>query len=89
MKLKNKYVIGTHVMFYEIEMFPELVQSIINALGTVDNPENVTNMPKQLLNSHPISHPMHYDKISVRFFCALTKTMSTHCLHSSTEGDPK
>ena len=42
MIVKNKYMIGTHVMFYEIEMVPELVQSIINAVKTVENRENIT-----------------------------------------------
>jgi hypothetical protein len=42
MELKNKYIIGTHIMFFEIEMIKEQTQSILNALETVDNPENVT-----------------------------------------------
>jgi|TARA_B100000315_G_C14594505_1_gene597939 hypothetical protein len=42
MKLKNKYVIGTHVMFYEIDMIEEFIESCANALDGIDNPENVT-----------------------------------------------
>lgn len=42
MKINNKYIIGTHIMFYEIEMVQEQTQSIINALSEVDNKENVT-----------------------------------------------
>ena len=42
MKLENKYIIGTHIMFYEIEMVKEHVQSIVNAIETVDNKENIT-----------------------------------------------
>jgi len=42
MNLKNKYIIGTHIMFYEIEMVNEHIQSIINAIETVDNKENIT-----------------------------------------------
>ena len=42
MKLSHKYIIGTHIMFYEIEMVKEHVQSIINAIETVDNKENIT-----------------------------------------------
>ena len=42
MELKNKYIIGTHIMFFEIEMIKEQTQSILDALKTVDNPENVT-----------------------------------------------
>ena len=42
MKLKNKYIIGTHVMFYEIKALPELIQSYKNAMDLVENKENVT-----------------------------------------------
>ena len=41
MKLKNKYIIGTHIMFYEIDMATEHIQSINNALSTIDNIDNV------------------------------------------------
>jgi hypothetical protein len=39
--LTNKYAIGTHVMFYEIEMLPEHVTSIITASKQISNPENI------------------------------------------------
>jgi hypothetical protein len=39
--LKNRYVIGTHVMFFEIEMFKDFIDSLINLLETVENKENV------------------------------------------------
>jgi len=42
MKIKRKYIIGTHIMFFEIDMIKEQTESIVNALLTVDNPENVT-----------------------------------------------
>ena len=42
MNLKHKYIIGTHIMFYEIDMAVEHAQSIINAVDTIDNKENVT-----------------------------------------------
>ena len=42
MKLKNKYIIGTHVMFYEIEALKDLIQSYKNAIDEVENKENVT-----------------------------------------------
>ena len=48
MKLNNKYIIGTHIMFYEIDMVGEHIDSIINAVQNIDNPENVT--VKLLLN---------------------------------------
>lgn len=41
-KLNNKYILGTHVMFFEIDMVGEHIQSIINAVNTVENPENIT-----------------------------------------------
>ena len=37
MKLKNKYVIGCHVMFYEIDMYKEYIDGLINLLETVDS----------------------------------------------------
>jgi len=39
--LKNKYVIGTHVMFFEIEMYKDFIDGIINLLKTVENKGNV------------------------------------------------
>lgn len=42
MHLKNKYVIGCHVMWYEIEMFPEYLDSCIQMMKDIKNPENVT-----------------------------------------------
>ena len=41
MKLINRYVIGCHVMFYEIEIYKEYIEGLINLLETVDNKENV------------------------------------------------
>jgi hypothetical protein len=40
-KLKNKYIIGTHVMFYEIDMVGEYIKSCRRALEDVENKENV------------------------------------------------
>jgi len=40
--LKNKYVIGTHVMWFEIEMFEDFIDGMINLMETVENKENVT-----------------------------------------------
>jgi hypothetical protein len=42
MIINNKYIIGTHIMFYEIEMIREQTESLVNAIATVDNPENIT-----------------------------------------------
>ena len=41
-KLKNKYVIGTHVMWFEIEMYADFINGMVNLLNTVENKENVT-----------------------------------------------
>ena len=40
-KLTKKYVIGTHVMFYEIEIYKEFIEGICNMLETIDNKQNV------------------------------------------------
>ena len=40
--LKNKYVIGTHVMWFEIEMYADFIDGMVNLLETVENRENVT-----------------------------------------------
>jgi len=42
MILKNKYTVGVLVMFYEIEMLSEYIDSCIQALEGIENPENVT-----------------------------------------------
>jgi len=39
--LEKKYVIGTHVMFYEIEIFKEFIDGLINVIEFVNNKENV------------------------------------------------
>ena len=41
-KLKNKYVIGTHIMWFEIEMYKDFIDGMVNLLQTVENKENVT-----------------------------------------------
>ena len=41
-KLKNKYVIGTHVMWFELEMYADFIKGMVNLLETVENKENVT-----------------------------------------------
>ena len=42
MKLNKKYIIGTHVMFYEVEMISEFVKSIYGAINQVDDRDNIT-----------------------------------------------
>jgi hypothetical protein len=43
-KLNKKYVIGTHIMWFEIEMYSDFVDGIINLLDTVEltSKQNVT-----------------------------------------------
>ena len=62
MKLNNKYVIGTHVMFFEIEMYKDFIDGLVNLLETVENKDNVTidlcfNMSEEI-------EKIDYDKIS-------------------------
>jgi hypothetical protein len=42
MKLKNKYIIGVHIMFYEVEMLIEYVDACVNMLSDIENKKNVT-----------------------------------------------
>ena len=62
MKLNNKYIIGTHIMFYEIDMAKEHIQSIINTVNRVANPENV--MVDLLFNISEYFEKVDTDKIS-------------------------
>jgi len=41
-KLNKKYVIGTHIMWFEIEMYKDFIDGMVNLLETVENKENVT-----------------------------------------------
>jgi len=40
-KLDYKYVIGTNVMFYEMDMLPYLIDSIIDSVKNIENQENI------------------------------------------------
>ena len=43
MKLSKKYVIGTNVMWFEIEMYKEFIDGLVNLLDSnIENKENVT-----------------------------------------------
>ena len=42
MKLNNKYIIGTNVMFYEIEILHENIDAYIQCCEGIENPENIT-----------------------------------------------
>ncbi len=41
-KLNKKYIIGTHVMFYEVEMISEFVKSIYDSVEHIENKDNIT-----------------------------------------------
>ena len=41
MKLNNKYIIGCHTMFYEIDMVEEYLKSLHLSMENVENKENV------------------------------------------------
>ena len=41
-KLNKKYVVGTHIMWFEIEMYKDFIDGMANLLETVQNKENVT-----------------------------------------------
>jgi len=60
--LNNKYVIGTHVMFFEIEMYKDFINGLVNLLKTVENRENV--IIDLCLNKSQIVEKIDYDKIS-------------------------
>ena len=62
MELKNKYVIGTHVMFFEIEMYKDFIDGLVNLLEPVKNKNYVTidlcfNLSQKI-------EKIDYDKIS-------------------------
>lgn len=42
MEISKKYIVGTHVMFYEIEMIGEFMQSLKNSIKHISNQENIT-----------------------------------------------
>ena len=60
--LKNKYVIGTHVMFFEIEMYKDFIDGMVNLLETVDNKDNVTI--DLCFNMSEMVEKIDYDKTS-------------------------
>jgi len=62
-KLNKKYVIGTHIMWFEIEMYKDFINGMVNLLETVENKENVTidlcfNMSERIekIDTNQISH---------------------------------
>jgi len=42
MEINKKYIVGTHVMFYEIDMIKEFMISLKNSIEQISNQENIT-----------------------------------------------
>ena len=59
MILKNTYIIGCHIMFYEIEMIEEYFKSVRLALEEVENPETGNKIKVKTAMQLPDSHPAH------------------------------
>ena len=75
-KLNKKYVIGTHVMFFEIEMYKDFINGMVNLLETVENKENVTI--DLCLNLSEVLEKIDTDKIRIseikgKFFKGVNK----------------
>jgi hypothetical protein len=41
MIVENKYALGIHIMFYEIELVNEYINNLLNLISTVDNKQNI------------------------------------------------
>lgn len=61
MKLKNKFVFGVLVQFYELSMLDEHIKSCVQMLEGIENPENVTF-------DFSFSTQEHYEKIDWEYF---------------------
>ena len=61
MKLKNKYIIGTHIMFFEIDMIGEQTTSLINAIKTAKK----NNIIIVGLTGNSISQIIKYSDIKI------------------------
>jgi hypothetical protein len=80
--ISNKIIIGTHVMFYEIDMLPDFVESLVNAINTVSNKTNITcdfqfnisqyfeKIDTQLINK---------EQLTRRFFETIQPIIDTGC----------
>jgi hypothetical protein len=63
MKLSKKYVIGTNVMWFEIEMYEDFIKGLVNLLDTnIENKENV--MIDLCLNLSQYLEKLDTDKIT-------------------------
>jgi len=62
MLLKNKYIIGTMVMFYELDAIKDFVSSLKTATSSIENKENITI--EFLLNLSEYSEKIDSSKIT-------------------------
>ena len=75
-KLNNKYVIGTMVMFYELDAIKDFIASIISATSNIENKENITI--EFLLNLSEYSEKIDYNQISKE---TLIELFMQTCIH--------
>ena len=61
MKLKNKYVFGCLIQYYELSILDEHIKSCVQMLEGIENPENVTF-------DFCFSTQEHYEKIDYNYF---------------------
>ena len=68
-KLNKRYVIGTHIMFFEIEMYKDFIDGMVNLLETVENKDNVIidlcfNVSEQIekIDRDKVSHKELFEK---------------------------
>lgn len=89
MKLKNKYVVGCLVMWYEVEMFPEYIKSCVQMMEGIENPENVTfhfcfNLQEHL-EKYDRSHGQYIDFLSKKLVDIATPMANIPKIKTKTE----
>jgi len=64
MKLNNKYVIGTHVMWFEIEMYKDFLNGLVNLLTSIDE-DSLYNVQVDIcFNMSEVIEKIDTDKIT-------------------------
>ena len=59
-KLTKRYVIGTHVMWFEIDMYNDFINGMVNLLETVENKEDEGKKPAEC-HEGSLGYPGHDD----------------------------
>lgn len=67
--LKYKYAIGTHVMFYEIEMFSDFIDGMINLMSAVPNNDKANILLDFAFNVSEFFEKIDTSKISKSELC--------------------